>query len=357
MSWKANNLIYNSMSTAIITILLLGLLSSLIAAKAPVYKPGDSLYTFLWNQSLTDQNDYGYYVLGKITDTIRNKDSITCNAKYSILQLPWWKQQIPADSGTINFIFWDGKPPSVLSCSKRFDSTYWLCAINKIQKPTNNTIRFYFPILPSNQAYALYNYFTVKYNDTMNIEFQVVSDSVVTGSFVNKKSVGNEKTILYAKNAIVIKTTAAFPLRIKTVHIDAAFASLVSSYIGFDLVALKKDVRYYGVEALNPKTDVVISSFTPMPVSKLSLQAFQYNKKIKVIYSLPLDIQRIQFTLFDLKGRGVLNTQTTEYAVLKAGSFEWSKSLSNGYYILEMKATLRNSETPFILRSMVLYVR
>lgn len=161
-------------------------------------------------------------------------------------------------------------------------------------------------------------------------------------------------TTLYGKNAISVKTTSAMPLRIKSVQIRGACKELVSSFTGF---SAQKDAYYYGVELLNSKTDVNgigphdHLSTIPMLLTK------SINRTLQIVYTLPYTISGVEFTLVDCKGRGIINHRIEKNDLHSIGTFVWPLTFSSGFYILEMKASIEGSATPYIIRKIVPYLR
>jgi hypothetical protein len=185
--------------------------------------------------------------LTNIGDPKQGATTSTSAAKFKILNCSWWLSLVANIFSSINLLFENTKPDSIGLCSSRFATTSWLHSINGSTDSNGYVIRFYFPVLPIGQPYGRYDYFSIKLNDTMDIQFQSDADSVLTGSFISKRGVG-KPTKLYAKNAISIQTTSANPMRIRSIQINGAYEKLVSSYLGFDLSKLKTGAAFYGLD-------------------------------------------------------------------------------------------------------------
>ena len=215
------------------------------AAVAPVVSKGDSYCMFFWTQTPNELAQYGYYGITKITNVVQSGSATTDSATFTVDGGSWWQNLVANTYAKINLSFDNTIPDSIDLYSTKFAAAPWLWLINGATDLNAYSIRFYFPVLPVNLSYSRYDYFTVKFNDSMDIHFQGISDSIFTGSFINKRVPGSI-TKIYAKNAITIQTTSANALRIRSIQVDGTFKNLVSSYLGFDLSSLKTNAAFYG---------------------------------------------------------------------------------------------------------------
>lgn len=225
------------------------LLLSYVALMATPLNSGDRLCPFFWTQTSKDTAT-GVYGVAKVggksqTGTIAY-DSVT----FRLERAPWWNQLVTRVITQITLDFSTIKPDSIDLCANKFLAVPWIRSITGNTDSSAYSIRFLFPILPLGQSYGRYDYFTVRFNDTMDVHFQGISDSVFAGSFVNRRIPGS-KTVIYAKNAIAVLTTSTNALRIKTVQIDSTYKQLTSAYLRLNLSALKSGVGYYGASIID----------------------------------------------------------------------------------------------------------
>ena len=242
------------------------------AAVVPVFNTGDSYCSFFWTQTTNEVAKYGYYGITKITGVDQSGASTIYSAKFRVDRCSWWQSLVMNIYGNINFVFNNTKPDSIDLCSSKFAAVSWLRSITGATDSNAYSIRFYFPVLPKDQPYSRYDYFTVLFNDSMDVQFQGISDSIITGSFINKRIPGST-TMIYAKNAIAIQTTSANAFRIRSIQINGVYEKLVSSYLRFDLSALKKNAAYFGfnvIDTVIPDQVIQVKSVALSQASTLS---------------------------------------------------------------------------------------
>ncbi len=218
------------------------------------FKTGDTFYSFFWTQSATDTNKYGYYGLLKITGQSQYPGTTNYKGSFRLDRCPWWQRLVANVNTDISISISDSKPDSVDLCAAKFAAVPWLNAISGGTDTADYRIRFLFPILPIGQNYACYDYFSVRFNDTIDVQFQGIDDSTMAGSFINRRVPGSITTI-YAKNAIAIRTTAKNPTRIGSIQVNGAYEKLVSSFLRFDLSYLKSNAVWYGLNFIDTTID------------------------------------------------------------------------------------------------------
>jgi hypothetical protein len=222
-------------------------------------KAGDTFCPFFWTQSASgDTAKTGCYGVAKIESQIPATDGTSYPASFRLTPAQWWLSIVAKGNPEAKFFFSTAKPDSIDLCAGKFSAIPWLHSIAGKTNTAPYSIRFLFPVLPTNIDYGRYDYFTVRFNDTMDVHFQGINDSVMAGSFVNRRVPGS-KTIIYAKNAIAVQTTARNSLRIKSIQIDGAYEKLVSTYLRFDLASLKANAKYYGLNFIDT---TVVEVFT-----------------------------------------------------------------------------------------------
>ena len=235
------------------------------AAVVPVFTTGDSYCSFFWTQAPNDVSKFGYYGIIKITSITQAVNSTLLGATFRLDRCSWWQNLVASQFAGINLNFANSKPDSIDLCSGKFSGAAWLSSLAGNTDSDPYSIRFYFPILPKDQPYGRYDYFIVRCNDTLDLQFQGIDDSTFTGSFVNRQTPGST-TKIYAKNAVAVRTTNTNSLRIKSIQIDGAYEKLVSSYLQFNLLSLKSGAGYYGLNFI----DTVIVE-QPIQVTSVAL--------------------------------------------------------------------------------------
>jgi hypothetical protein len=220
------------------------------AANDIIFKPDDSFCPFFWTLASGESSPKGFYGFAKVIDQFANKSLTITSARFRMEKASWWQKIVMNIDTTISIVVADKKPDSVYTCSGKFDPVHWLCSIQGGTDTARYFFRFIFPILPQNQSYGPYDYYTIRFNDTMDIQFQDLNDSVLIGSFINIAT-PRKATTIFAKNAIVIQTTFSNPLRIKSIQVDSANEKLVSSYLNFDLLSLHQKAKTYGLNFID----------------------------------------------------------------------------------------------------------
>lgn len=228
-----------------------------------VLKNGDAIYSFFWTRSATGTNNYGYYGLVNIISGQTKSATDESIGKFRLDRSSWWLKLVTNASSDITIVFQNEKPDSVSRCSGKFTSVPWFSTILGQTDTASYLMRFYFPILPQTQSYRQYDFFSIRINDSTDLQFHAVSDTSFTGSFISN-GVGKATTIR-AKNAFTILTTTRNALRIKKIEINGAHESYASSYLGFDLSSLKNNAAYYGLDIIDTtlvaQTEIQISNF------------------------------------------------------------------------------------------------
>jgi hypothetical protein len=220
----------------------------------PLIKVGDFFAPYFWTEASDTSKPVGYSGLIRVSDQINDTNFL---ADFKIYDTQWWQGVVPDIHKKIKIIFSNQKPDSVTRCSEKFKSALWLRSFkDSTGSKADSSLRFYFPILPRNQSYNLYDFFSIKLSDTMNLQFQGVQDSLLVGSF--SRQVSGEPTFLYAKNAIAIQTTAANSLRIKKVQILGKYEKYVSLYMHFRLSILVDNATYYGTESIDTTVTTIV---------------------------------------------------------------------------------------------------
>ena len=324
------------------------------------FKINDSLCAFSWTQIQTDTLKKGYYSLTQIVGIDSTQTALTYSTEMRIVRSFWWQRPLGNVANAIKpmtLAFIKNKPDSIRDCSPRFLSKLWTHTLSSPSQPLPYTIRFYFPVLPMSENYYKFDYFTVTINDTMNLDFQCVADSIFIGSFTLNDVQSIKKTKIYAKDAIVLHTTKAQALRIGSVYVNSEHISLISQYIGLSLSALISDnVRFAGILSVNSTSGVDAKNVIPPQIEQEALFTVPTKNGFKVFYTLPNLCDELYFSLFDLKGRSIDIKSVKPNKKDTYGSFIWENIPMKGFYILYLKSKASNSNKFAIIRKKILLI-
>ena len=330
--------------------------------------PGDSIAVFFWTLNQPDTTARGYSGSITFNNTASSGDDTSCEGNLELREYSLWQSLFDSDGYDLSLNFSGSKPGLIGRSSNRFQNTRWLTSVNS----GNDTIRFFFPVLPTDQEYVLYDHFEVAVNDTMSLEFQVIADSTIVGTFRNNRANGNSRTIIYARDAIAIRTTRGNSMRIRSIQINGDHREMVSQYLGYDLTQLSQTVTYYGLDfsGTEERNDTSITdpdlpddTLTTMNDSTQQLTATEFKFRaamhpfangMRVHYSLPHSTRYGEFTVFNIEGRIVEKVTNIPKG---NGSFVLRNNLSAGLYIVEARAYTTDSAKPLVQRQRVVYGR
>ena len=149
----------------------------------------------------------------------------------------------------VNVVFSKTKPTKITRCPDHFKNVEWITGIRTTAY--KDSVNFYFPLLPMNQNYGRYDYFTVDVDDSLDLEFYGAGDSIMVGTFVHKKPGPSGAVNILGRNAMIVEITKANPLRIKSFRCNGKMDSLLSVFLRFPLDSLKKDAAWYGLDILD----------------------------------------------------------------------------------------------------------
>lgn len=214
-----------------------------------VLKVNYAFKAFFWTMdSAKSANKNGCYGYSQV-DSVQSSD--TEHNHYSSLWLTysWWHIRFKMSYMPIDLIYSKTKPQKITRCPNHFLNVEWISGINSTAY--KDSIRFYFPILPMNQLYGRYDYFTVDVDDSLDIEFYGAGDSIMVGTFVHKKPDARGAVNILGRNAIIIELSKSNPLRVKSIRCDGKQDSLLNIFLRFPLDSLKKDMGWYGLDILD----------------------------------------------------------------------------------------------------------
>ncbi len=242
----------------------------------------DSFYSFFWTRAADDSAAAGYYGLATIGDEGQAESR---NASFRMFSGDsWWKDLVSGISTGVTLGVSDDKPDSIEQFSSRFSDVSWINSITGSTDLKSYKIRFFFPVLPKDRGYRIYDHFIIRLHKDTLLQFTAISDSVFVGTFTNDRSVAGGKTTIYAKNALSITTTSKNALRIKTIQIDGKHRALASSYLRFDLDALGSGASYYGLSIIDTSRSDII--FRVESISLQNSPVLPADSLIKVSWSV-----------------------------------------------------------------------
>ena len=167
----------------------------------------------------------------------------------------WWKNFFPGLYLSSSIIINEDDPPEIINKSEHLSDCAWFRGFERTDS-AGYALQFLFPLLPQNEQYGRYDYFTVKVDDTLNLEFYGAGDSIMAGSFVHKDPDSNGVVRILARNAFVVELTKSNPLRIKSIRCNAEFEEYLTWYLKYDLKKLKNGVAWYGMDFIDTSVTI-----------------------------------------------------------------------------------------------------
>ncbi|MBN1759776.1 MAG: hypothetical protein JW863_15725 [Chitinispirillaceae bacterium] len=227
-----------------------GVLLSLAVLPFPTFgqiTPGTSLHSFFWTQDADESvlnGCYGYTKIGEYSNEEKGYLSTFWLSGYT-----WWQQLFSNTYINIALNTELSQPAQITRASGHFQNTEWITGLRR--QGSNDYIRFHFPVLPLENSYGRYDYFTVDVNDTLDLEFYGAGDSIMVGTFVHKKPDERGAVNILGRNAIIVELTDANPLRIKSFRCNGTYKTLLNAYFQYDLNTFQKDKAWYGISIID----------------------------------------------------------------------------------------------------------
>jgi hypothetical protein len=141
------------------------------------------------------------------------------------------------------------KPAEITRSSNHFSNIPWFESFER--KDSLDIFKFYFPLLPLNTLYGRYDYFTVDVDSVLDLEFYGAGDSIMAGTFVNKKPTNSGTIDIKARNAIIVELTNSNFTRIKRISFDSTHASFISTYMGYNFAKIANNSASYGIQIID----------------------------------------------------------------------------------------------------------
>lgn len=221
----------------------------LITTNLFAFSQNNAFKAFFWTQE-TDQDSlkHGCYGYNRI-------DSVYSTSKefklFSLFWLTynWWHLKFKMAYMPAIITISKNKPTAITNGADHLKNSEWFTGFKR--NDSSDSIRFYFPLLPTNQPFGRYDYFTIDVDSLLDLEFYGAGDSIMVGTFVHKKPDDRGAINILGRNAFIIELTNSNSLRIKSVRCDGQFDSLITLYLKYDLDSLKKDAAWYGIDILD----------------------------------------------------------------------------------------------------------
>lgn len=104
-------------------------------------------------------------------------------------------------------------------------------------------------------------------------------------------------------------------------------------------------------------TTEYIDRFMKKITSKFAFFPFTSSGRCAIRYSLPFGVRKASFSLYDLKGRCIAHSIPVSKAVPGEGLFFIQQRVAAGYYIVQMKIDVEDSNKPLVKNRRWMYVR
>ncbi len=210
---------------------------------------------FYWTMDSDSSVKSGCYGYTKIDSAAQIPEGTRYSSSFWLPTYSWWHRLFTQTYLSTAIRITESKPAAVTRSPGHFSNVPWLEGFERTDS-AGNAMRFLFPMLPITSSYGRYDYFTVDVNDTVDLEFYGAGDSIVVGTFVDKRPGPTGAIRIIARNAFVVELTNSNPVRIGSVRCNGSFEPLVSSYLGYDLKKLKQTAAWYGFDIMDTSSNV-----------------------------------------------------------------------------------------------------
>jgi hypothetical protein len=208
---------------------------------------------FFWTMDEKDTAKSGCYGYNQI-DSVASLSNEYKHFSSFWLTYDWWHLRFKMSYMPTEVTFSKSRPPAVTKASEHFSNVEWFTGFKR--SSSSDSISFYFPLLPLTEHYGRYDYFTVDIDSILEIQFYGAGDSIMVGTFVDKRGNDRGGTLLLGRDAFIVELSDANPLRVGSIRCQGAFDSLITLYLKFPLDSLKKSATWYGVDILDTLSNV-----------------------------------------------------------------------------------------------------
>lgn len=224
----------------------------------PQFSPQEHFSLFSWTHKDTSAYSYGYNLSAVIKSQKQTINNLVVQADVQVPGLPDWLTS--DDSMEITFL--GSKPANIINCSPGYEKCSWLEKI-RLSQPYNgiDSMHFVFPVADQISSYHRYDHIIIRVNDSIQLQYQGVDDTVFMGSFLNANKKNDPDNWLVAKGAIIVRVSNNAPFKIHQIQMDARYSSLIAQYIGFDLYSkLGTGCDHFGIDFTGKTTAIRVSN-------------------------------------------------------------------------------------------------
>lgn len=224
----------------------------------PQFSPQEHFSLFSWTHKDTSAYSYGYNLSAVIKSQKQTNNNLVVQADVQVPGLPDWLTS--DDSMEITFL--GSKPANIINCSPGYEKCSWLEKI-RLSQPYNgiDSMHFVFPVADQISSYHRYDHIIIRVNDSIQLQYQGVDDTVFMGSFLNANKKNDPDNWLVAKGAIIVRVSNNAPFKIHQIQMDARYSSLIAQYIGFDLYSkLGTGCDHFGIDFTGKTTAIRVSN-------------------------------------------------------------------------------------------------
>lgn len=249
---------------AAVTLLLTLLASSVYGNGSLPMSENDRISIFSWVREEAQTVNRGFYGIIEVNDIKTDDSFLTIGAATEIQGMPNWLDFVTNRSAPTVLTLETQMPSSVTQYSKSLETATWLTSISLSVVTGNQTCRFVFPLPANGTRFQKYDYFIVRVNDTLNLQFNAVEDTVIIGSFLNTRHVTDPEKWLCGRDAIRVYTDTTKALGISAVDFNGEHRTLLNTYLGIDLDRFDSDAESYGIEFLDSTINaspLIVSNF------------------------------------------------------------------------------------------------
>ncbi len=231
-------------------VIWISLTASIALSAAGEFSAGQNISFFAWKRDAAQEQNAGYYGLTEIT-RVASAAADTIEAVTEIQGMPFWLELITSRFADTRLVIDHHKPATVKNCSQKYETCRWLRSVRLTLDAGERHCRFEFPLLNQPDAFNQYDYFTVQVNDSLDLQFHAVADSLLMGSFLNTQYRSDPDKWLCGKAAVRIRTDAATALGVRYIELDARYRDLLAIYTGLDIHQFDQNAAFFGVELLD----------------------------------------------------------------------------------------------------------
>jgi hypothetical protein len=225
---------------------------------------GSTQKAFFWTATSDTGVKSGCFGYSKINSVATVANTTTYSSSFWFPTYTWWQTLFPQTYLTCAMDIQNSQPAAITRAPNHFSTVPWFTGFKRTD--TAQSLKFLFPLLPQNTAYGRYDYFTVNADTGADLEFYGAGDSIMVGTFVDKKPASNGAVNILARNAFIVELTKSNPLRIRSIRCNGTFRDRISSYLGYPLTKLSKTAAWYGIDFIDTSSNVQVISVNSITI-------------------------------------------------------------------------------------------